>query len=121
MLSEPLSVTYNGAAKSLIRLSIGQSSDNVATSRFRSSDGEFSVIITEARVKDMIRIEIRLERVEVDTDSLNGYQYIPNRFGFVYEVNPSLYNTSSDIPLLRSALNAFVDSTLQGRLIGGEK
>lgn len=118
MLSEPLSVTYDGNAKSLTRTNFGS---DAGPSTFVSPTGEFRISIRETPVKDAIRVEITLERVEVDTDPLNGYQYVPNRFGLVYEFNNSMYNTATDIPKLRTALLAFVDSTLQGRLISGEK
>lgn len=120
MLSEPLSITFDGNAKSLARLSYGGTGrDNSA--RFRSSNGEFALTISEYSSANVVRVEILLERATVDTDLSNGFQYLPNRFGFVYEFDRSQYNTSVDIPLLRSALNTFVDSALQVRLIGGEK
>jgi hypothetical protein len=94
------------------------------TSLFGSSDGEFQMFMSEAELGgNMRRFEVLLERTQQDPDGpfTGSYFSLPNRFGFVYEINPFRYNTSTDIPLLRTALNTLVDSTFQGRILGGEK
>lgn len=127
MFADPLSVTYNGVSKSLARLGrttrpgISRMTD---TSVFGTSDEEFSLFISEAEMaEDLRRFEVTLGRTQQDVDGpfAGSWSPLPNRFGFVYEVNPFRYNTSTDLPLLRAALISLVDSTFQSRVISGEK
>lgn len=119
MLTDPQSVTYNGSAKSLVRKSVAN-----GTSVYGTTDSEFEMSISRSETEDgLIRIEIKLERVTPDptpSDVFDDYRRIPNRFGFVYEIDPNGFFSAVDIPLLRAALIAHVDTTLQGRLLGGE-
>jgi len=120
VLTDPLSVTYNSVAKSLAR----NGSDDQA-SVYRTADGEFEVYIQEFVVGDITRIEIKLNRVIPDptpSDAFDAFRRIVNSFGFTYEFDTLTRAESGvDIPRLRTALIALVDSTLQGRLIAGEK
>lgn len=124
MLNDPLSVTYNGTAQSLARVS--DTSGPVVKAwlgrtAFRTADGEFKVFITKNRTDDgCFRVEVLLERTQSDSDPFNGITRTPNRVGLVFEVNSLKYNTDVDIDRLRSALDAFVDPTIQSRLIAGE-
>lgn len=127
MFSDPLSVTYDGVSQSLARLGrttrpgISRMTD---TSVYGSADGEFQMFISEAEMSGSLRrFEISLERTEQDSDGpfTGNWSYLPNRFGLVYEINPFRYNTVTDVPLLRAALDNLVDATFQGRIIGGEK
>lgn len=119
MLTDPQSVTYNGSAKSLVRKNVAN-----GTSIYGTSDSEFEMSISRSETEDgLIRTEIILERVTPDptpSDVFDSYRRIPNRFGFVYETDPNRAFSAVDIPLLRSALIAHVDSTLQSRLLAGE-
>jgi hypothetical protein len=125
MLSDPLSVTYNSVAKSLPRSS-GRSAGfarKVASSRYSTSDREFDVFIDTYDMPDgSDKVEIQLRRTPQDPDGpfTNDFSELPNSVGLTFTTNRYRYGTSTDIPLLRAALLAFVDSTLQGRLIGGE-
>lgn len=51
----------------------------------------------------------------------DDFRFIRNSFGVFYGFDPTRAETSVDIPLLRTALLNWVDSTLQGRIIAGEK
>lgn len=52
----------------------------------------------------------------------DDYREIRNSFGITYRFDSATRAEASvDIPLLRTALLAFVDSTLQSRIIAGEK
>lgn len=67
---------------------------------------------------------IVLSRMLPDPTSSNvfdDYREIRNSFALSFGFDPTRANTSVDIPLLRTALLALVDATLQGRIIGGEK
>jgi hypothetical protein len=120
MLTDPLSVTFNSVAKSLVRVSTSADSTVYAT-----TDGEFRMSIRETPAEDgVVRREIILTHNYPDPTPdpfSGGPASVPNRFGLVYEVNSNGFYSSTEIPLLRTALLAFVDSTLQGRLLAGEK
>lgn len=122
MFSDPLSVTYNSVAKSLPR----QASSDVA-SVYGTSDGEFTFTVSHtSRISDkgqpIIRREVILSRNVVDsTDPAFTQQRYPvNSVGLVFETDELRIESSTDIPLLRAALLALVDSTFQGRVIGNE-
>lgn len=127
MLSDPLAITYNGTAKSLPRASMGKRTmgNLTGTSSYATSDGEFFVLTRRFSLgKSGNRTEVLLARRVPDSDGnpFNGTtdEMWANAVGLVFETNVSQYQSSTDIPLLRSALLSLVDSTLQGRLIGGE-
>lgn len=120
MLTDPMSVTYNGSAKTLNRVSVTGDSSIYAT-----SDREFLMTIRFSTTADgLVRREILFGRNAPDPTPdpfSGGPASVPNRVGLVFETNPNRFESSTDIPLLRSAIQAFVDTTLQGRIIGGEK
>lgn len=124
MLSDPLSVTYNSVAKSLPRGagSFPGPSRISNHSMYATTDREFELQIQQSILRNGFRSEILLARNDVDAASnpYPGMGLTVNRFGLVYEVNTLHLETNTDIPLLRTALLALVDSTLQGRLLGGE-
>jgi hypothetical protein len=122
MLTDPMSVTYNSAAKSLIRIYTSGS-----TARYRTADGEFEVEISNSPPKVEAwesHVRFDLSRVLPDAtpaDVFDPFRRVRNTVGLSYTFDATRAQTSVDVPLLRSALLATVDSTLQGRLIGGEK
>lgn len=122
MLSDPLSVTYDGSAKSLPRVSA-----NSNRTVYRTGDGELECIIsgTPAGVTGLQVASISLRRAIPDptpSDVFDDFRVLGNEFTLSYGFDSlTRANTSVDIPKLRTALLAFVDSTLQGRLISGEK
>jgi hypothetical protein len=121
MFSDPLAVTYNSSAKSLPRVSAGPSG-----TVYRTADGEFEVSISNHSVaRDGSQVSIQLARRLPDPTPSNvfdDYRSIKNSFTLSYGFDLlTKAEASVDIPLLRSALLSFVDTTLQGRLIAGEK
>lgn len=127
MLSDPLSITYNGTGKTLPRAAFEQKgvSRLVQNQSYVTSNGEFAVTTAAYAVgKNDVRVEIILHRILPDSDSnpFNGLnsEGFGNSFGFVLMMNKYRYESATDLPLLRTALSSFVDSTLLGRLIGGE-
>jgi len=121
--SNPLSVTYNSVSKSLAR----QSSSDTA-SRYGTSDGEFTFTVdTYVRISDkgqrIIVREVKLSRNVVDsTDAaFTQLRYPVNSVGLIFETDELRTESSVDVPLLRTALLALVDSTFQGRILGDEK
>jgi len=126
MLPDPLSVTYNSVAKSLPRSSANKAGirRRLGTSTFATADQEFSVFSTQDLLSDGgRRAEIILGRTAPDPDGnpfTDSYQALPNRFGFIYEVNRFSYASVTDIPLLRSALTSLVNSALELRILAGE-
>jgi len=119
VLTDPLSVTYNAVAKSLPR--VGVSDDQ---SFYKTADGEFEVVTSSFTNADGVEHrEITLARRLPDatpSNAFDAYREIRNVFGLSYSFDSTRAEASIDIPLLRTALLAFVDSTLQGRLIAGE-
>lgn len=71
------------------------------------------------------RREISLSRRLPDPtpgDVFNDFRLVRNTFGISYGFDTmTRAETSVDIPLLRAALLSFVDTTLQNRIIAGEK
>lgn len=125
MLTDPLSVTYNGNAKSLpgVTGSTGLDLDRVLGSRrYATADGEFLVATRQGvRRNGDFQGEIHLSRVAADTDTTNVYSGLfGNSVGLVYGINPARVATSVDVPLIRAALLTLVDSALQSRIIAGE-
>jgi hypothetical protein len=123
MFPDPFSVTYNGSAKSLPRTATAKDYN-----RYNTADREFEMIIANnlRQPQDGIAtVSIKLIRRLPDPtpgDAFDAYRDIRNSFGFSYSFDArTRAETSVDVPRLRSALDALVDSTLQGRLIGGEK
>lgn len=127
MFSDPLTVTYNGSSKSLARVgtSVLSPGKTVSSSHYSTADEEFSLYIRETwkAAEMMRRFEVTLGRTQLDVDGpfVGAYSAFPNRFGFIYEANSLRYATSTDIPLLKTALTSLVDAAFQGRILGGEK
>lgn len=121
MFSDPLSVTYNGSGKSLARVG----STNIST-RYRTADGEFEILISKLPAKAPVWLSgtsIELARRLPDptpADVFDNYRLVRNSFGISYRFDHTKAETSVDVPRLRTALLALVDSTFEGRLIGGE-
>jgi len=122
MLTDPLSVTYNGSAKSLPRTSVTPTG-----SVYRTADGEFEVVIFQSprsRGNEALQTSIKLVRRVPDptpADAFDAYRFIRNSFGISYGFDLTKAESSVDIPRLRTALLSFVDSTLEGRLMSAEK
>jgi len=54
-------------------------------------------------------------------NSFDDFRLIRNSFEIAYRFDVSRANLSVDMPLLRTALLAWLDPTLQGRILSGEK
>jgi len=120
VFSDPLAITYDGSAKSLPRVS-GSATRTV----YRTADGEFEVSISNvATSKDGNRAEITLSRRLPDPTPSNvfdDYRVIKNSFTLSFGFDSTRAESSVDLPRLRTALLALVDSSFTTRLIGGEK
>lgn len=121
MLSDPISFTINGSSKTFPRVSVDGN-----TSVYRTSDGEYEVIIhTFPMVDGKTNCSVTLNHLLPDStpsDPFDPWRPIVNSFGLTYSFDTNTRaNVGTDIPILRTALLAFIDSTLQGRVINGEK
>lgn len=120
MFTDPFSVTYNGTAYSLPRTGLTKQQ-----SFYRTADGTLAITVRNSNGRDGSRLAvIELARRVPDptpTDAFDPYREIVNGCSIGFRTDVSLASASSDIPLLRTALLALVDSTFQSRLIGGEK
>lgn len=121
MLSDPLSITYNSVAKSLPRVSSSKTA-GVSSSVYRTADGEFELTVDQTARNGGVYVDVMFTRTTPDPSPGAGHIWnqLPNGFGVSYFVNDTSYASAVDIPLLRTALLSFVDSTIQGRLLGGE-
>jgi len=123
MFSDPFSVTYNSAALSLPRVEAAKD-----YTRYKTADGEFEILISNNlnTVRDGIATaSVKLVRRLPDPtpgNAFDAYRDIRNVFGFSYSFDPiTRAEASVDIPRLRTALDTLVNSTLQSRIISGEK
>jgi len=124
MFTDPLSVTYNGSSKSLPRISVEKD-----YTRYQTADGEFEVLISNnlrSARNGVASASVKLARRIPDPtpgDVFNkDFREIRNVFGLSYSFDAlTRAETSVDVPRLRTALLALVDSTFQGRVISGEK
>lgn len=124
MLTDPLSITYNSVAKSLARGSgvFPQTKRQLLVTHYRDSADEFFARIVQSTLGNGgVQAQIYLGRTNPDTDPdpMIGAR-LSNYVGLVFAADPFRANTATDIPLLRSALLSFVDTTMQNRLINGE-
>jgi len=128
MLTDPIGITYNSSSKSLPRAAV---SDRGVSKKLRgesyvTSDGEFAVRTAIYSLgKNGTRAEIILTRVPPDSDSdpFTGNvfrQELSNSVGLIFESNNFKTGTSTDLPLLQAALLSYCDSTIRGKLVGGE-
>lgn len=120
MFSDPLAVTYDGNAKSLPRVGQGRNA-----TIYRTADGEFECKISNSpNSRDGEFRSITLTRRLPDptpADVFDNYRFIRNSFTLSYSFDPTRAETSVDLPKLRTALLALVDSTFQSRIIAGER
>lgn len=120
MFTDPMSVTYNSVAKSLVRTSV----DSKAV-KYVTADGEFSVLVEKPQPQRNEDTTVSIELIRripdaTPSNAFDAYREIRNAFKLTYTFDTTRAETSVDIPLLRTALLALVDSTFQGRLIAGE-
>jgi hypothetical protein len=122
VLTDPLSVTYDGVSKSLPRISAGRNG-----SIYRTADAEFEVSISNFKPPQYGSGGTRIylaRRLPDPTPSnvFDDYRFIYNTVGITFGFDAlTRAEASVDLPRLRTALLALVDTTLQGRLIAGEK
>lgn len=122
VLTDPVSVTYDGNAKSLPRVSSGRKG-----TIYKTGDDEFTMSIVDLSTTPggFGGCEIVLARRIPDPTPANvfdDYRWLTNRFGYVISFDPKTRAEASDnLPKLRSALNSFVDSAMLNRLVAGER
>jgi len=121
ILTDPQAVTYDGSAKSLVRTGMGSNG-----TVYRTADREFEMRISDIpRPRDGgIERKITLSRTLPDPtsgDVFDAYREIKNSVSLSFGFDATRAEASVDIPRLRTALLALVDSTLQSRIIAGEK
>jgi hypothetical protein len=123
MFSDPFSVTYNSTALSLPRTEVAKD-----YTKYKTSDGEFEIIISNnlQRPKDGIATaSIKLVRRIPDPtpgNAFDAYRDIKNVFGLSYSFDALTRSEALvDVPRLRTALLALVDTTFQSRVIAGER
>jgi len=122
VFTDPLSVTYDGSAKSLPRVSL-----DARGSVYRTADGEFEMSISKFLPPryGMGGAGIFLARRLPDPTPSNvfdDYRFIYNTVGITYGFDAlTRAEASVDLPRLRTALLSFADATLMGRVVAGER
>lgn len=120
MFSDPMTITYNGSSVNLARTGL-----DINTSVYTSSDRQFEVRISKSQnVDGTVTREVKLTRVTPDptpSNAFDSYRRIPNAVSVVFTTDEFNSFSSTDLPLLRTALLALVDTTFQGRVLGDEK
>lgn len=124
MLTDPLAVTYDGSSLSLPRIAVAG-----ANSLYATADGSYEFSIRSLNFGSVVdgasRVDCMFTRKLPDPTPSNvfdAYRVIKNGFGLSYVFDSQTRaETSVDIPRLRTAVLALLDSTLQGRIIAGER
>jgi len=123
VFTDPFTVTYNGSSLTLPRTETAKDYN-----RYKTADGEFEVVIASnlaSRRYGPANVSIKLARRIPDPtpgNAFDDFREIRNSFGFSYTFDSQTRAEASvDVPRLRTALDALVTSTFQGRLIGGER
>jgi hypothetical protein len=123
ILTDPLALTINSVSVNLARVSVA---GNEAI--YRSSDGVYEMYISQTpgfnrrgTAGTFVNVELTQFLVDSTDPAFTQERFPSNSFVVGYFVDSIHSNTTTDVPLLRTALLAFVDSTIQGRLFGGEK
>jgi hypothetical protein len=124
VLTDPLAVTYDGTPYSLPRVEV-----RGGNTRYATADKAYEVTIRTSAygpaADGIARVDIMLTRLLPDPTPSNvfdAFRFIRNGFGLSYVFDSTTRaETSVDIPKLRTATLALVDSTLQSRLISGER
>jgi len=117
MFTEPITVTIDGSATSFTRISTSEEVD-VRLGQFRSADGAYTLSInSQSMGPDLTRYEVTLMKCDLGTvlDRMRR-----NGVGIVLYVDTYRDDTSTQVPLLRTAISTWLDSTLQGRVLAGE-
>jgi hypothetical protein len=125
MLSDPQTATVDGSARTMPRVATGGNTSSprkVGQSVYRTSDGTYSVATRQFQYRDgSKRIEVSLGKLITDADPTVDVftgQYLVS-VGLTFETGPRGLG-ASEIAGLRTAMLAYVDSTLQNRLVAGE-
>lgn len=121
MLPDPLVFTYDGVSKSLPRTNVTKT-----MTRYETPDGDLRIKIWRSPAADdtgRTFVRITCERRTPDptpSDVFDPYRDIINSFELGFCVDKTRHEADTVLPLLRSALTTFVDTTMMNRLIAGE-
>lgn len=121
MLTDPLAITYDGNAKSLTRIRVSGN-----RTIYRTADGELEIRISSNPVPGVSAYDVAITMARrlpdpTPANVFDDYREIRNEFTLAYRFDTTRAEASDNIPKLRTALLAFVDSALQSRLLAGEK
>jgi len=118
MLSDPLSVTYDGVSKSLPRVASA-----AGLSVYRTSDGEVEVQIShsytaEGRKRHSVKLSRRMPD-PTPLDVFDAFREVVNSSELTWETDPN-GKDSSAVANTQSALLSLADATFRSRMLGGE-
>lgn len=113
MFADPQSVTINAVAKSLARVL-----QNGTSATYQTSDGIYKMIISHQQSKKRIRTMVRIENRAVVTDPLTSVNDYDTLSFFCVVDRPEYGFSDAQIGYVVAGLQAWLDSTAVGKLIG---
>jgi hypothetical protein len=121
ILTDPLAVTFDGNSTTLPRIAAGKGG-----TIYRAADSILELTFQSSRSEGngKVRRDIVLSRQLPDPtpgNSFDDFRVIRNSFGVSFTFDPiTRAGVSVDIPLLRTALLAFLTPAYTDRIIAGE-
>lgn len=115
MFADPLTITINGVAKVMARVS-----SQGTSSIYQTADGNAKLTISHTEDKTKVRSLVRLDQRKVAADPLSAENvYVPYVQYTVIE-RPLFGVTQTEINDTNTGFEAFIDSTVIGKLFGKE-
>lgn len=113
--SDPQTVTINSVAKSCARVSSDQ-----LRSVYKTSDDEVRITISHQPGKSSTRHMMRIDQKVVAADPLSAINAYKNLGVYIVIDEPDYGFTATTINYVVAALEAWLDSTSVGKLVGDE-
>lgn len=115
MFADPQSVTVNGTAVSLPRIS---STGNLGV--FRSADGLINLDIRQAQTANRFRREFRLTQKKIAADPISAVNKEVSASVIIAIDTPKFGFSNTELGYLHAALDAAFTNAQRDKLLGGE-
>lgn len=115
MFADPITITINGSAKVMARVS-----STGTSSVYQTSDGNYKVTISHTETKDKIRSLVRLDQRKVAADPLTAENVYVTLTQYTVFERPIFGFTSTEMDQQNSGFETWMDSTVIGKLFGKE-
>ncbi len=117
MFADPQTVTVNSVEKTLPRQGTTQP-DRLGS--FATADGAFQLDVRQNKTAARFRREIRLTQKKVAADPLSAINKEVSSSVMIVVDEPRWGFSDTELGYLTDALEALFDSTVRGKLLGGE-